>query len=76
MQAISVQRADQMTLAEFAEMSDYVSLVQFAQAAEVSEKTIRRWGRAGIGPVGYRVGRQWRFKTSEVLKFLEGKDAS
>ncbi|MFI8976503.1 helix-turn-helix domain-containing protein [Nocardia asteroides] len=76
MQAISVQRADRMTLAEFAELSDYVSLLQFAEAAEVSEITIRRWMKAGIGPIGYRVGRRWRFKTSEVISFLEGKDAS
>jgi hypothetical protein len=38
--------------------------------------TVYEWNKKGAGPPYYRVDRQLLYRKSEVLKWLEGRDAS
>ena len=53
-----------------------LTLQEYAREARVSDVTIRRWIRSGYGPKPTKVGTRYRFQTSEVLAFLEGRTDS
>jgi hypothetical protein len=38
--------------------------------------TVYEWNKKGTGPPYYRVDRRLLYRKSEVLKWLEGRDAS
>jgi hypothetical protein len=38
--------------------------------------TVYEWNKKGTGPPYHRVDRQLLYRKSEVLKWLEGRDAS
>jgi excisionase family DNA binding protein len=52
----------------------WVSLEEIAQHLKVSTDTIHRWIRAKRIPV-QRVGRQWRFKVSQVDEWVQAGEA-
>lgn len=53
----------------------WVSLEQVAEHLSVSTDTIHRWIRAKRIPV-QRVGRQWRFKISQVDEWVQAGKAA
>jgi excisionase family DNA binding protein len=52
----------------------WVSLEEIAEHLKVSTDTIHRWIRARRIPV-QRVGRQWRFKVTEVDEWVQAGKA-
>ena len=50
-----------------------LTLQEYTREARVSDVTIRRWIRSGYGPKPLKIGTRYRFQTSEVLAFLEGR---
>ena len=52
----------------------WVSLEEIAEHLKVSTDTIHRWIRAKRIPV-QRVGRQWRFKVSQVDEWVQAGKA-
>ena len=47
---------------------------EVADLLKLHPKTVNKLAIAGKLPA-YRIGRQWRFRKSEVLKLLEKRDA-
>lgn len=52
----------------------WISLQEIAEHLKVSTDTIHRWIRAKRIPV-HRVGRQWRFKVSQVDEWVQAGKA-
>lgn len=61
-----------MTAAE-AEFEPLVTLAELAGLLKVPVRTVYRWRRYGRGPRGYKVGREIRFRVSEVERWLQGQ---
>lgn len=54
------------------EVPRYIPAKAFAEAAHLSDSTLRRWRSEGKGPRATRVGRRWKYRADEVAAFLEG----
>ena len=55
----------------------FITAAELAELLRVTTVTIGRYARSGQLP-GYRVGREWRFKESDVQRFIQarGTDAT
>jgi excisionase family DNA binding protein len=47
---------------------------EVADLLKLHPKTVNKLAKSGKVPA-YRIGRQWRFRKSEVIKLLQKKDA-
>lgn len=47
---------------------------EVADLLKLHPKTVNKLAKSGRVPA-YRIGRQWRFRKSEVVKLLQKKDA-
>ena len=52
---------------------EILTIREVADLLKLHPKTVNKLANSGKLP-GYRIGRQWRFRKSEVLKALEKKD--
>jgi excisionase family DNA binding protein len=53
---------------------EILTIREVADLLKLHPKTVNKLANSGRLPA-YRIGRQWRFRKSEVLKLLEKKDA-
>jgi len=53
---------------------EILTIREVADLLKLHPKTVNKLANSGKVP-GYRIGRQWRFRKSEVLKALEKRDA-
>jgi excisionase family DNA binding protein len=65
-QVIDAKDTELPTLLGIAELADYLG---------VPVSTVYLWRSRNQGPPGFRVGRQIRFRTSDVLQWLEERRA-
>ncbi|MFC7450864.1 helix-turn-helix domain-containing protein [Rhodococcus daqingensis] len=56
-------------------LGSYINSAECRQLLGISKNTLQRWRASGHGPTAYPIGRLYRYKTSEVIDFIEGKDA-
>lgn len=61
--------------ADMAEMERWLSLEEIAKHLGVSKETIRSWIRKETIPY-HKVGRQYKFKASEVDKWVESGESA
>ncbi|RWD43931.1 MAG: helix-turn-helix domain-containing protein [Mesorhizobium sp.] len=54
----------------------WMSTKQLAEALAVSDRTIRYWAARGVIPGAIRIGRQFRFRLTEVNDWLNTMDVS
>ncbi|RWM86447.1 MAG: DNA-binding protein [Mesorhizobium sp.] len=54
----------------------WMSTRQLAEALDVSDRTIRYWAVRGTIPGAIRIGRQFRFRLTEVEVWLDNMDVS
>ncbi|TPL66991.1 helix-turn-helix domain-containing protein [Mesorhizobium sp. B2-4-1] len=54
----------------------WISAKQLADALSVSDRTIRYWAARGMIPGAARIGRQFRFRLTEVEGWLNTMDVS
>jgi excisionase family DNA binding protein len=52
---------------------EILTIREVADLLKLHPKTVNKLANSGKVP-GYRIGRQWRFRKSEVLKALEKRD--
>jgi excisionase family DNA binding protein len=52
---------------------EILTIREVAELLKLHPKTVNKLANAGRLPA-YRIGRQWRFRKSEVLKLLEKRD--
>jgi excisionase family DNA binding protein len=60
-------------VAEFSRDEEILTIREVADLLKLHPKTVNKFALAGKLP-GYRIGRQWRFRKSEVLSALEKGD--
>jgi excisionase family DNA binding protein len=60
-------------MAEFSRDEEILTIREVADLLKLHPKTVNKFALAGKLP-GYRIGRQWRFRKSEVLSALEKGD--
>ena len=53
---------------------EILTIREVADLLKLHPKTVNKLANSGKLP-GYRIGRQWRFRKSEVLKLLEKNEA-
>ena len=53
---------------------EILTIREVAGLLKLHPKTVNKLANSGKLP-GYRIGRQWRFRKSEVLKLLEKNEA-
>jgi excisionase family DNA binding protein len=61
-------------MAEFSRDEEILTIREVADLLKLHPKTVNKFVLAGKLPA-YRIGRQWRFRKSEVLRALEKGDA-
>jgi excisionase family DNA binding protein len=61
-------------VAEFSRDEEILTIREVADLLKLHPKTVNKFVLAGKLPA-YRIGRQWRFRKSEVLRALEKGDA-
>ena len=61
-------------MAEFSRDEEILTIREVADLLKLHPKTVNKFAIAGKLPA-YRIGRQWRFRKSEVLRALEKGDA-
>ncbi|RWG10510.1 MAG: helix-turn-helix domain-containing protein [Mesorhizobium sp.] len=54
----------------------WISARQLAETLGVSDRTIRYWAARGMVPGAKRIGRQFRFRLTEVDAWLDNMDVS
>lgn len=54
------------------EYGPFLTGPEFEKLVGVAPNTAGRWRKSKTGPRAFKVGRRWRYKTDEVLQFLEG----
>jgi excisionase family DNA binding protein len=60
---------------EFSMMDEEILTIrEVADLLKLHPKTVNKLANSGKLP-GYRIGRQWRFRKSELLRVLEKRDA-
>ena len=52
---------------------EILTIREVAELLKLHPKTVNKLANSGRLP-GYKIGRQWRFRKSEVLKLLEQRD--
>ena len=57
-------------MAEFSRDEEILTIREVADLLKLHPKTVNKFAIAGKLPA-YRIGRQWRFRKSEVLRALE-----
>jgi excisionase family DNA binding protein len=60
-------------MAEFSRDEEILTIREVADLLKLHPKTVNKFALAGKLPA-YRIGRQWRFRKSEVLRALEKGD--
>ncbi|MFG1784630.1 helix-turn-helix transcriptional regulator [Rhodococcus oryzae] len=55
-------------------LDPYITSTQCQELLGVSRTTIARWRDEGYGPKALAVGRRYRYKTADVIAFLEGRE--
>jgi excisionase family DNA binding protein len=60
-------------VAEFSRDDEILTIREVAELLKLHPKTVNKFALAGKLPA-YRIGRQWRFRKSEVLRALEKGD--
>ena len=60
----------------FDEWPDFLTTQDLAKIQLPSVMTVYEWNKKGTGPPYYRVDRRLIYRKSEVLKWLERRDAS
>lgn len=58
---------------KFSMDDEILTIREVADMLKLHPKTVNKFAICGKLP-GYRIGRQWRFRKSEVLKALEKQD--
>jgi excisionase family DNA binding protein len=53
----------------YKKVENFLSSQRVAETLEISHETVNRWLREGILK-GTKVGKQWRVRESELLRFL------
>jgi len=53
---------------------EILTIREVADLLKLHPKTVNKLANSGKLP-GYRIGRQWRFRKSELLRVLEKRDA-
>lgn len=56
-------------------LAHYINSAECQRLLGVSKTTLQRWRDSGHGPKAYKVGRFYRYKTAEVVAYIEGRDA-
>ncbi len=59
---------------KFFMMDEILTIREVADLLKLHPKTVNKLANSGKLP-GYRIGRQWRFRKSELLKALEKRGA-
>jgi excisionase family DNA binding protein len=55
-------------------LEEILTTREVADLLKLHPKTVNKLAKSGRVPA-YRIGRQWRFRKSEILKLLEKRDA-
>ena len=61
------------SMEKFSMDEEILTIREVADLLKLHPKTVNKLANSGKVP-GYRIGRQWRFRKSEVLKALERHD--
>jgi excisionase family DNA binding protein len=56
-------------------LPDLLSVVELAEYLGVPVSTIHYWSSKGLGPPALKLGKQLRFRTADVARWLEEKTA-
>jgi excisionase family DNA binding protein len=56
-------------------LPDLLSVLELAEYLAVPVSTIHYWRGKGLGPPGFKVGKQLRFRAADVVRWLEERRA-
>lgn len=57
-------------------MDKWVSLEYISEYLDVSKDTIRNWIKKENGIPAYKIGKQWKFKLSDVDNWIKSSQSS
>jgi excisionase family DNA binding protein len=67
------QKSSVNSMEKFSMDEEILTIREVADLLKLHPKTINKFAISGKLPA-YRIGRQWRFRKSEILKVLEKRD--
>lgn len=75
MSALTEARTQKAVDDAITEYGMVLTAVEFRKLAKVGSTTIQRWRAENVGPQPFRIGRNWRYSTEAVVRWLSGEES-